>query len=263
MSTYNANVFIIFLLMGFTSCEDLFEYHPNQIRLSSDEQDLTVKNLDKIKNQPTSDTLRLLIMGDTQRFYDATQDFVKKANEFQNIDFVVHLGDISDFGLAQEHKWVNSIMKNLKWPYLTVIGNHDMLANGRKIYNQMFGAFNYSLVYGHTKFVFLDTNGRESSFNGKVPDLNWLEKQLQQEPAATWKQAMVIAHIPPDDSDFDSKLEMPFHQILKDSQHVPVFFFGHIHNWYTGYKYQDQVLYHGTTAIKKPTILLRQNLGDR
>ena len=144
-----------------SSCEGLFEYHPNEIRLKNNEKNITAQNLDKIKKQQPGDTLRLLVMGDSQRFYDATNSFIKKANEFQNIDFVVHQGDISDFGITQEFKWIHAIMKNLKWPYLTVIGNHDLLANGREVYKQMYGEFNYSFEYGHTKFIFIDTNGRE------------------------------------------------------------------------------------------------------
>ncbi|WP_181304316.1 metallophosphoesterase [Rufibacter sp. XAAS-G3-1] len=239
------------LLLALSSCDGLFEYHPNQIILDSDEKNLTAYNLQKIRQQQPGDTLKLIVMGDTQRFYDDAQDFVKKANGFQDIDFVVHQGDISDFGMTQEFKWIHDIMEDLKWPYFTVIGNHDMLANARKVYKKMYGDFNYSFVYGHTKFVFIDTNSREYSFNGKVPDLGWLRGQLQQEPGATWKQAITISHIPPYDGDFDKKLELPFHQTLKESNLVSLSLYGHIHRWLSEYPYDNHILYHATTTVKE------------
>ncbi|MHC2990154.1 metallophosphoesterase [Pontibacter sp. HJ8] len=240
--------FAFFLLLS--SCEELFEYHPNQIRLDKDEQNLTATNLKRLESQQPGDTLRLLVMGDTQRFYDDVEAFVQKANTFEAIDFVIHQGDIADFGMTQEFRWVHDILKQLKWPYLTVIGNHDLLANGRKVYQKMFGDFNYSFVYGHTKFVMVDTNGREYSFNGKVPDIDWLSKQLVHQPSDSWQQAIVVSHIPPYDGDFDSTLERPFHNTLKESKRVQLSLHGHIHNWRTENTYDSTVLYHATTTIK-------------
>jgi Icc protein len=239
-----------FLLLVFSSCEHLFEYHPHQIILEDDEKNLTTVNLQKLQAQTPGDTLKLIVMGDTQRFYDATVDFVQKANTFQDIDFVVHLGDISDFGMTQEFTWVHDIMQDLKWPYLTVIGNHDMLGNGRKLYRRMYGDLNYAFVYGHTKFVFLDTNGREDGFQGRVPDLDWLSSQLTPLVDESWQQAVVISHAPPFDDDFDPQLELPYHQTLVKSQKVPLSLHGHRHGWSTEKKYDGEVLYHVTTSAK-------------
>ncbi|MFC6996637.1 metallophosphoesterase family protein [Rufibacter roseus] len=239
------------LLLVISSCDEMFEYHPNQIRLNRHEKNLTQKYLNKIESQSLEDTLRLLVMGDTQRFYDATVDFVEKANSFQNIDFVIHLGDISDFGMSQEFRWVHDILKDLRWPYLTVVGNHDLLGNARKVYSQMYGPLNYSFVYGHTKFVFIDTNSREYGFDGTTPDVEWLQAELTPQPNDTWKQAIVASHIPPFDSDFDKQLEMPFHQVLAQSKVVTLSLHGHKHSWLSEERYGDNILYHVTTTVKR------------
>jgi 3',5'-cyclic-AMP phosphodiesterase len=233
-----------------SSCEELFEYHPNQIILNEDERNLTARNLERLESQHPGDTLHLLVMGDTQRFYDAASAFVDKANTFPYIDFVIHQGDISDFGMSQEFRWVHDIMKRLKWPYLTVVGNHDLLANGRKVYQQMYGDFNYAFDYGHTRFVFIDTNSQEYRFNGKVPDISWLSKQLVQQPGAGWEQAIAVSHMPPYDNDFDTQLELPFHQALKESRRVKLSLHGHTHSWQTDFRYDDAVLYLVTTTVK-------------
>ncbi|WP_246853764.1 metallophosphoesterase family protein [Rufibacter aurantiacus] len=241
------SIFLLFLV----SCSDLFEYHPNQIRLKPEEKNLTAFYLRQLAGQSPGDTLRILVMGDTQRFYDETVDFVHKANSFPDIDFVIHLGDISDFGMSREFRWVHDIMKDLRWPYLTVIGNHDLLGNARKVYAEMYGDLNYAFTYGHTKFVFLDTNGREYGFNGNIPNLEWLENELRPAAGENWNQAIVVSHIPPFDSDFDPELEMDFHRALASSGRVPLSLHGHQHGWSSEKAYDDDVLYHVTTTVKR------------
>lgn len=243
---------LLFLSLALLSaCEELFEYHPNQIILNEDERNLTARNLARLQQQQPGDTLHLLVMGDTQRFYDAAEAFVDKANTFPYIDFVIHQGDISDFGMSQEFRWVHDIMKGLKWPYLTVVGNHDLLANGRKVYEQMYGAFNYSFDYGHTRFMFIDTNSMEYNYNGKVPDINWLGKQLLQQPGDTWQQAITVSHIPPYDNDFDTDLEKAFHSTLKESERVQLSLHGHIHGFRADFRYDEDVLYLATSTVKE------------
>ena len=39
-------------------------------------------------------------MGDSQRWYDETLDFVGEINKRDDIDFVIHGGDMSDFGVT-------------------------------------------------------------------------------------------------------------------------------------------------------------------
>lgn len=245
------HIYVLLSLLLLSSCEGLVEYHPHQIILDSNDKGLTAYNLSKLYAQTPSDTLKVLVMGDTQRFYDAAEKFVESANQFTYIDFVIHQGDISDFGMSQEFRWVHDIMKKLKWPYLTVIGNHDMLGNARKVYQEMYGSFNYSFVYGLTKFIFLDTNGREYKFKGQVPDLNWLKQELTPAASESWKQAIVVSHVPPFDADFDKQLEAPYHKTLADSKQVLVSLHGHQHSWDTKPKYDEQVNYYVTTTVKK------------
>lgn len=76
-------------------------------------------------------------MGDTQRWYDNTVDFVKSANQQPNISFVIRAGYISDFDLTQEFQLINEIMQDLNGPYITVIGNHDMVSNDPDAYKRM------------------------------------------------------------------------------------------------------------------------------
>lgn len=248
---YLYGLLLLLSVMLLPACEELFEYHPNHIVLRDDERNLTAKNLDRIQQQQPGDTVHLLVMGDTQRFYDASAAFVDKANTFPHIDFVIHQGDITDFGLTQEFRWVHDIMKRLKWPYLTVIGNHDMLANGRKVYSQMYGDFNYTVNYGHTRFVFIDTNSMEYAFNGQVPDIGWMGRQLVRQEEYGWAQAIVVSHMPPYDGAFDQNLTIPFHDTMKNSGVVNLSLHGHIHQSIADERYGDGILYLTTTTVHK------------
>ncbi|WP_238354355.1 metallophosphoesterase family protein [Fulvivirga marina] len=230
-------------------CSACFEYNPNQIILDDDEKNLTAKNIAQIQKKPVSNIIRFALMGDTQRFYDETKAFVKSINQYDSIDFVVHAGDISDFGLVKEFQWIHELMSEAKFPYLTVVGNHDLLANGRKVYNEIYGKLDYSFEYGNYKFIMLNTNSREYEFDGTVPDLMWLQNQLEDNPDN--KKVIVISHIPPFDGDFDPDLEEAYATMLSNDPNVILSLHGHRHSFADDEYYDDGVRYFVTTTTQK------------
>ena len=126
-----------------SSC-DLLEFSPNDHRAPDSERDLTAKNLNRLLQNPlpAGDTLRFVFTGDSQRFYDDAEDLVQSVNQQPGIQFMLVAGDISDFGFAREMRWINDDLRKLKVPYLTVVGNHDLVGNGRKAYEAIFGPRN-------------------------------------------------------------------------------------------------------------------------
>ena len=241
------NTLFLFLTAFCFSCDGLFQYNPNQIILKDSEKNLTVKNLEKIKLLPQTDTVRFIFMGDTQRWYDESADFVKSANSQRGISFVIHAGDISDFGLSQEFKWINEIMLQLKYPYVTVIGNHDLVANGPLVYKKMYGELDYSFEFGDNKFILINTNSREYVFDGSTPNLTWLQSQLNNNPGN--KNAIVMAHVPPFDADFDPKMQEQYAHILSSDPNVKFTLYGHQHTFKEGTFYDDGVKYFVTTSM--------------
>lgn len=233
--------------MMFAACEGVFQFNPNQVIFDDDERDLNQKNIERIKARPLTDTVKFILMGDSQRWYDETDAFIKSANSQKDIAFILHAGDISDFGLSQEFKWVHEIMKNLKAPYLTVIGNHDLVANGPAAYRKIYGPMDYSFDYGNNKFIFINTNSREYIFNGQVPNVNWLEAELANNPEN--KNAIVVAHIPPFDGDFDPNLQYRYAKLLSQNKNVKFTLYGHQHTFKDGEFYNDGVHYYLTTSM--------------
>lgn len=228
----------IFIML---SCENMFDYSPYVIDFSDENSNVNQRNIEKLHARENDDTITIAFTGDTHRFYDETEWFVNKVNKNHSIDFVIHVGDIADFGLPKQYFWGNSFLLKLQFPYFVVIGNNDLVGNGSKAYQEMFGSLNYSFIYNSIKFVFVNTNSREFEFNGNVPDIQWLDEQLQQ--SVDFTMAVVIFHVPPTDGDFDASLEEAFHNTIAHFNNVLFTVHGHLHHHEIYKPYADSITY--------------------
>ena len=157
---------ILAVLFGSTSCEDLFEYSPNQVFDTDTEINLNAKNLEWLLSTPGDDTVTIAFIGDSQRFYDELTNFIDTVNQLPNVDFVLLAGDISDFGLLEEFELINEKFTGLNKPYIGVIGNHDVLGKGDEVFERMFGPLNFSFSYQDVKFILHNTNSKE--YNNEI-----------------------------------------------------------------------------------------------
>ncbi|MCY1534222.1 Calcineurin-like phosphoesterase [compost metagenome] len=155
--------------------------------------------------------------------YKEAQLFVDEINARNDIDFVILNGDISDFGQLLEFEGIYSIYSKLRVPFISIIGNHDLVANGPFIYQRMFGDLNFTFNYGNVKFVCFDSNSREYNFNGAVPNIPWLKANFTLESGLSY--ILAFSHVPPNDADFDPELR-PLYEEL--ANHTPGFL-GSVH----------------------------------
>lgn len=240
---------LISLLLALGSCQ-LVEFSPNQAFVPAPERSLTARNLARLQAAADAkDTVRFVFVGDTQRFYDETEAFVASVNQQRNIDFVLVAGDISDFGLTREFQWVNRRLAALRAPFLTVIGNHDLVGNGRAVYQHVYGPLDYSFEYAGTRFICLDTNGREYGFGRQVPDVAWLRRQLQDKAGVA--RTVVVSHVPPTDEDFDPALVPAYTAALREAPQLVFHLSGHVHRYTVGQPFQDGVTYLTTYSLQK------------
>ena len=244
-----------------SACE-MLEFSPNDHRAPREQRDLTAQNLARLAASPplADDTLRFVFTGDSQRFYDDAEDLVNSVNQQPGIQFLVVSGDISDFGLGREMRWVDDQLRRLHVPYLTVIGNHDQVANGRDAYQEIFGPLNYSFTYADTKFIMTDTNGREYNFNGRIPDMNWVSRELR---APDTRRHVVVSHVPPQDVDFDPATRDAYVQALREDPRLVFEMNGHRHDYGVGQPFQDGVTYVNSYAFEKRQYLIVTVWGDR
>ena len=146
------------------------------------------------------DTIRFIFMGDTQRSYNETEDFVKYVNQLDSIDFIIHGGDYTEFGLKKEFEWNDDILSKLKVPYVGLIGNHDVIGNGDQVFRKIFGNENFSFVVSDVKFVCLNTNAIEYDYSHPVPDFNFLKNEIAD--STRNKRTIVVMHAPPGNEQF-------------------------------------------------------------
>lgn len=190
------------LLLILSSCEK-FDYSPNQYIPSNKYTEINATNIAKLTSTH-KDTTRIALIGDSQRFYDGTGKVVSKINTIPNIDFVIHTGDLVDFGQQDEFIWMHELLRTLNRPYISVVGNHDLIANGSLVYDEMYGDLNFSFTYNDIKFIFINTNSREFDFSPSVPNNHWLDGELSD--SSNYNNAIIVSHVSPSHSDFNAEL---------------------------------------------------------
>lgn len=220
-------IYLALLSLTLSACVR-FEYSPNQKFDRLTPQNVNNFNLDKLAKQRAGSKIRIAVSGDVQRKYNEAEEFVRYINKQQNIDFVILNGDIADFGLLMEFQWMNAVYADLKVPYICVIGNHDLVANGKSVYERLFGPLNFSFSYGGVKFICHDTNGREYNFNGTVPDLEWLSEELKS--AKNGQNVVAFSHIPPKDGDFDANLRGGYEALFDKTPGILASIHSHQHS---------------------------------
>lgn len=240
---------LLTLAFIFQGC-DIIEYHPYDGRVSG-EKGINAKNMgiieDICKNKKS---LRFAFLGDTQRWYDETEDFVKNLNERDDIDFVIHGGDVSDFGLTKEFMWMRDIMNKLDVPYVVILGNHDCLANGIEIFQTIFGEVNYSFMAGNVKFVCLNTNALEFDYSYPVPDFEFILKELDDE-REEYEKTILAMHVRPYNEQFNNNIAPVFQDYIKRFKNLQFCINAHDHQLKITDIFDDGVIYYGTPNIAK------------
>ncbi|HUH18443.1 metallophosphoesterase [Albibacterium sp.] len=255
-------VFYIFLFFSICilSCKNI-EYSPNQIFDKNSYKNINAKNLKKISNGNQDDTVRFIITGDTQEWYDETVKFYKKVNTMPGIDFVIVAGDVTEFGTLKEMQWLAEKLNHLNPPYVTVIGNHDLTSRGRDAFARMYGDLNFSFVNGGIKFICHDTNSREYQFNGSVPNISWLKNELK--PDAGISNYVAISHVPPTSNDFDKSLIKEYAAAFDETPGFLASFHGHTHNFEKFKLNNSNIPYVITSAMGKREFLLVEIINKK
>lgn len=156
---------------------DHIEYHPYDTDISG-EQDINAKNIARIEAACRGrQTVRFAMISDTQRWYDETEKAVEALNARDDIDFVLHGGDLSDFGLKKEFMWQRDILNRLRVPYVCLLGNHDCQGTGEAVFEKIFGPSDFAFTAADVRFVCLNTNAMEYDYSHPVPDFDFLEHE--------------------------------------------------------------------------------------
>ncbi len=236
------------------SCKKTFTYNANEIQIEQKDRDQNIKNIERLRSKSKNDSFNFVVISDTQRFYDELDDFVEKINSYPDISFVVVNGDMTDFGLRSEYLWISHRLQKLSFPFLAVIGNHDMLGNGLELYNDMYGPENFGFSFSGYKFIVLNSNSQEVGHNGSLPDTTWLKQELS--ATSSQQKIFIISHIAPFSGDFDRSLEQAYIRMLTNNGNVIYSIHGHEGISYLGQPYGPPVNYLVVNSIKERSFVL-------
>lgn len=197
----------------------------------------TAANIARIKQKPYSGHIRFVIMGDNRNSSPVTtggnkvyQKTIQQINETKP-DFVFNLGDFTFDSFSGHWKTFERMTANIQAPYLTVVGNHDILL-GRNYYESRYtspnpetGLDDYSFDYGNCRFIVMDS----ANYNFTERQFQWMDKMTQ-----TPLKKFVLTHTPPRYKEWDHKLA-PSPEVtarwmaLNDKNQVDYVLMGHIH----------------------------------
>jgi 3',5'-cyclic-AMP phosphodiesterase len=188
---------------------------------------LNAVNLDRIKELEanTGNTFKVAFISDTHNYYNELEELVKKINADGTYSFVIITGDITNLGLISEYDEARRYFNKFKYPYLVVVGNHDLISNGDKIFDHMFGNENISFQFKNVQFILFNNNNWETG--GRVPNTPWVEQQLIDTTAPL---KVLVAHVSPSDKDrFTAEIIQEWENLMT-VQGVNYFMHGHDHN---------------------------------
>lgn len=232
----------------FHAC-DMFEAHPYDAYVRG-EKNLNEKNIRTITtNLKEKKQLRFAFISDTQRWYDETKDMVADINKRDDIDFVIHGGDLSDFGATHEFILQRDIMLGFRMPWIALLGNHDCLGTGEDTFARIWGNPNYYFQAGNILFICLNTNCMEYDYSEPVPNFSFLENLMNNLPEDVEK-TIVVMHVPPFDLEFNNNVANVFQLYLKEFPNLQFCLNGHAHHYKVNEFFNDGILYYQTPCAK-------------
>lgn len=252
MIKFYKSVFSICLLIS--SCS-AFEYQPYDAHVTG-ETNINNKNITYIEhNCANKDTIRFAVLSDTQRWYDDTKDCVDVLNKQNDIDFVIHGGDITDFGVTKEFLWQRDILSKLTVPYVVLIGNHDCLGDGQEVFEKVFGKPDFSFRAGDVKFICLNTNALEFDYSNPIPNFNFIESQLDTSPTENDKTIFCM-HARPYSEQFNNNVAKVFEYYIKRFPQLQFCISAHDHQIEADDLFDDGVMYYASANIHKRSYLV-------
>ena len=239
------------LLLGslaFSACE-LIDYHPYDTRVDG-KSHINAQNIERIEATTAGKkTIRFVLISDTQRWYDETKAAVKSINARDDIDFVLHCGDLTDFGVTREFEVQRDILEGLRIPYVALLGNHDCLGTGADVYRHMFGNPDFTFNAGDVHFLCINSNAFEYDYSVDIPNFSFIRNDIETFPD-NMRRTVVAMHAQPTSEQFNNNVSELFEYEIRKYPGLAFCMCGHGHHTQVNEWFDDGVLYYECAAAK-------------
>ena len=131
-----------------------------------------------------------------------------------DIDFIIHGGDQTDFGIVKEFVWTRDMLLDTGIPFVSVIGNHDCLGNGNATFDYIYGPQNFSFDAGPVHIMCLNTVALEYDYSRPVPDLVFIEDDIAAANKTAATHSIVVMHSRPYDEQFNNNVAKTFNYYI-------------------------------------------------
>lgn len=228
---------------------DLIDYHPYDTRIEG-KHHINEQNIGRIEAATAGKTtVRFVLISDTQRWYDETKAAVRSINARNDIDFVLHCGDISDFGVTREFEVQRDILEGLSVPYVVLLGNHDCLGTGADAYRYIFGNPDFAFNAGDTHFLCINSNAFEYDYSVDIPNFGFIRNDLGSLPENV-RRSVVAMHAQPTSEQFNNNVSQLFEYEIRKYPGLQFCMCGHGHHTQVNEWFDDGVLYYECAAAK-------------
>lgn len=236
-------------LLGFSSCDSVFDVHPYDVHVDGDKH-VNAANIAKIEKEVQGkDTIRFAVISDSHQWYDDLEKAVSNINgRSDSIDFVIHCGDVSDFGATQEFQWTRDRMQKLSRPFVVLLGNHDCLGTGDQAYQEIFGNPDFCFIAGRVKFLCLNTNAIEYDYSRPVPNFDFMEEQRTAD-SLLFDRTMIFMHSAPYSEQFNNNVAKVFNYYSHQMPGLMCCVYGHGHHTYESDIFGDGTMYYETSSV--------------
>ncbi len=233
-----------------SACDTVFDVHPYDVRVKGETQ-INATQIAKIEEKlKDKDTIRFAFISDSHQWLSDLQDEIRDINKRDSVDFVIHGGDVTDFGSTREFEWTREKLLKLNKPFVVLLGNHDCLGTGNQAYEAMFGTPDFSLIAGRVKFVCLNTNAIEYDYSSPVPNFDFMESEATAN-AADFDRTVVCMHAPPYSEQFNNNVAKVFNYYTQQFPKLLFCLFGHGHNTEQQDIYENGIIYYEVGSAPK------------
>lgn len=236
-------------VLSVTSCDSVFDVHPYDVNVS--EKGINAKEIRLIEDKTKDkETFKFAFISDSHQWLSDLMEEVKDINSRNDIDFVIHGGDVTDFGATQEFEWTREKLQKLNKPFIVLLGNHDCLGTGNQAYEAMFGNPDFSFIASRVKFVCLNTNAIEYDYSKPVPNFDFLESQVA-ENSDKFDRTVVCMHAAPYSEQFNNNVAKPFRYYIGQYPNLMFCLYGHGHHTQQDDIYEDGLLFYQVANAAK------------